>query len=232
MTSYAHAGFLCPKCGEDTWVWATASGNSFNAVFYTDGYGRGPMLPQDDRIVVCVHCKAYSWLEDIPDIERKRHGWGVDRASLCYDKRSVFVTGDKFERVLEQELWNSDAQEKYVRVKFWWAWNHRYRPPEHRELPSPLDFEEFFGKREQEVQEFELPMQQEENLIRLLELLDEHDNRSRVTKVEVLRHLGRFDECIALAASPIGDSYKRAVDFIAALASEKKRNLAVLPRNT
>jgi hypothetical protein len=104
-----------------------------------------------------------------------------------------------------QSFWRNPDEEQYIRIKAWWSSNSPYR--------------------DGSSQEFRLSSEQEDNLRRLLELLDADDPNESLMKAEILRQLGQFDECLKLLANPFDERFLQTVDAIKDLAHDRKRKV-------
>jgi hypothetical protein len=117
------------------------------------------------------------------------------------------VRGRQYEELLRQELWGNEDQEYVIRSMAWRSYNDAFRGrvhPTHSLTPD-----------------------QEANLARLLELLGSDDSGELLMKAEILRELGRFDECLELLTRPVDDGYLPLAKTVARLAQCKKRGVAL-----
>jgi hypothetical protein len=206
MTSYWFEVKQCPNCDCEFIYWAVASCNTFHAKFYTDGFVDGPMYDEGGYLLTCPGCNKSLWCEDVPTKEtlsNLEYFSGSVRGSLPPAER---VRGSQYEDLLRQAIWKTEAQEKYVRVRAWWSFNSPYRG--------------------QITDEFKMPPEQKQNLLRLLQLLDTNAPSDSIMKGEILRELGRFDECLKHLEQPFEDRYLPAVDTIRKLANCENRQVA------
>ena len=95
---------------------------------------------------------------------------------------------------------SSLEKERYLRFRVWWAGNDPRRAAKAR---TPLSSKEVG------------------NLEALAGLLDTGDEESRLTKAEIMRELGRYDEAIVLLAGPFDEQLSKAVALISALVQKK-----------
>jgi hypothetical protein len=176
MTSYRVEVRQCADCGCQFKTWAFASRNMFGVKFYTDGFVDGSMYDEGSALRVCPECSKWLWQEDLPALESKRDflAWNDPRLSALPGVETV--RGRAYEDALRQAIWTNDAQEKYVRIRAWWSFNDAYR--------GQVD------------DQSSLPTEQEENLLSLLKLLRANHWDDRITKAEIFRELGQFDECL------------------------------------
>lgn len=204
MTSYASEVKGCPHCKSRQHVDFCRSCNTINAKFYTDGFVYGPMYDETCFLLVCSECHEYFWLEE-----------GLDETSLdSTSEGAVFtgyaegVRGSGYEEALRRAPWRNDAQERYVRIRAWWASNDPYR--------------------EQTVQEFRLSLEQEENLRRLVQLLDGSEPEDLLMKAELYRELGLFKDCFEQLTAKFEDKYSLALNTILEQAALEKRQVEQL----
>jgi len=212
MTSYQIDIKQCAKCGCEFTSWEVASCNTFGAKFYTDGCVKGPMYDRGSPLLICPGCSKYFWREDVPTLESMRDNKYFIKYVGNSDKRafpnSGCVQGHHYEDMVRQSFWRTPDVEKYIRIRAWWSSNSPYR--------------------ENPTQEFRLSTEQEDNLRRLLELLDADDPHESLMKAEILRELGEFKECLKLLAKPFEEMFLPTVDAIKALAHDRKRKVELL----
>ena len=208
MTSYWIEIKQCPTCSCEFTAWAVASHNTIDAKFFTDGFVYGPMYDEGSALLMCPGCNKYFWREDVPTRESMRDSQyfrDAERRSLPDAKQ---VHGRDNDDLLHQAFWKSEAQEKYIRIRAWWSFNSAYRG--------------------HATEEFNLSPEQEANLLRLLQLLSTNDPDESITRAEVLRELGQFDNCLKQLDQPFEERYLAAVDTIKRLAMCKKRMVGTI----
>lgn len=187
----------CPRCGDLFVELTLASGNTFGAVWWTDGKEEAPMLPDLPRFVGCPYCPALLWLEDLETVGE------VDpfMENGPFSHVAVYrrLEARALARAADTGACGEDpSRHLYLRVRAWWASNDRFRQtgrarPRSREATQ--------------------------NLVHLFELLDERKSADqRLMKAEVARELGRFDETERLLASKVPKPYALAADTIRNLA--------------
>lgn len=203
MTSYRTDIKQCPNCGCEFAAWNVASCNTLGAVFYTNGFVDGPMYHEGNALLACPGCKKYLWWDDAPTRESMRDSqYFREQRSL---PNASFVTD--YEDVLHQAPWKNEVQEKYSRIKAWRELSVRY-------CDSTLDVE--------------LPPIQEANLLRLLQLLDTNSLDDSIMKAEVLRALGRFNECLEQLDRSFDSELLPTIKAIKKLTIRKKRHAGVV----
>ncbi len=181
------------------------SGNTFGAKFWTDGKREAPMLPDQPWLVLCPHCHAPLWINELQSLG-ECDLWcelnGKFRDALHYDPLSV----DEYFALLEQGI-DESLKEQYVRLRAWWAGNDL--------------------RRNQAMDIMPMSAREASNLAVFATMLDESDADERVMKAEVLRELSCFDEASELLATLVdeplveiirsliekGDPYVREMHF-------------------
>ena len=217
MTSYRIEIKLCPHCDGKSPLLECISSNTFGAQAYTDGCVVGPMHDFGSALMTCQRCRRHQWREDVPTMKSmsdRDYGSLFDRTPESYKNRypelgspQPFFTAH-YEDALRQELWETEAQEKYIRIRAWWSFNNGYR--------------------EQTTEKFNLSSEQEANLLKLLQLLNKDNPETSIMKAEVFRELGQFDECIKQLNQPFDIKYLPAVNTIKKLANCKKRYVGMI----
>ena len=201
MTSYTNEPIECPHCEAALEILLLTSCNTFGAEFYTDGFVDGPMYDETSRLQLCPSCGEYFWLEDATsECSESDSGAGQFRP------RSGAVRGPQYEDALRRAVWKSRDQELYVRVRAWWSSNAPYRS--------------------QPAESFDLSAQEEANLTRLLDLLDDESPDALIMRAEIYRELGRFEDSLEALGRVSDDRYATAVQRVGALARAMTRTVA------
>ena len=170
----------CPLCEQLGRYSSIASGNTFGAVYYTDGKRVAPMLPDTSSVVRCGHCSGVFWLESAADVG-EYSPWGRDAkpidptwaAALCLvepDERQDLAN-------LEQLMTAQPKSARDVRLFTWWRGNDRQR-----------------GERLiDDDATAELISTRHDNMRALIDLLDTAEPVDQLMRAEVLRQLGEFE---------------------------------------
>ena len=171
---------VCPECGETKEVMTLMSGNTFGADFWSDGKMDAPMLPQPSPIQKCPHCGAYIWAPS-QEVKTAKDGHeSFELGILSYDE-----TKDAVKKLLKTHTDTKD--ELAIRFTFIQAYNDEYRRLD-------KDGQRYQGRTGEPSDEDFLFFN--ECLERAYEAFMAFGDRSSVA--EMLRELGRFDECVAL----------------------------------
>ena len=150
------------------------------------------MLPHPPAIVRCDGCGHVYWLKDAQKIGELSLGEKCESAAPPEWQQAEFVHEPDeggYYRAIGRGMARTREEEKEARILAWWKSNEPLRR-DLNVMPSGIDV----GGRQA-------------NLECLISLLDEDEERDRITKAEILRELGRFEEALAtLGAVHQGDS--------------------------
>ncbi len=184
----------CSSCLKPIAQDTIASGNTFGATFWTDGKREAPMLPDQPWLVMCPHCHALLWIDELEELG-EIEPWG-ERDSRFKDViKYELPSHDEYCAFLEKDIETPD-KERYVRLRAWWAGNDARRTK----------------KTEMQISDREAS-----NLTAFAQLLDEADPNDLVMKAEIMRELGRFDNARALLANSDNSNMSQAVSIIQCL---------------
>lgn len=186
---------ICSKLIEEATI---GSGNTFGAIYWTDGKREAPMLPDQPWLVMCPHCHAPLWIDELEEIG-KVEPWGEVEKKFT-DARAYETPSARDYFALLQIGCAEPEKEHYVRLRAWWAGNDKRR-----------------------TKATEIPMSSRDvaNLTAFAQTLDESDANQLVMKAEVMRELGRFDDALSLLAKSTDENLAQAVEIIRSL-SEKR----------
>lgn len=166
----------CSACRQKLVQHSIVSGNTFGARSWTDGKMVARMLPDWPRIVKCPKCEAVFWFDDAPLLA----GRVTSQNAKDGAEPGILTEKDYLDFLARPGL--EKSREIYARCRAWWCANDRDRDGG----STPVKFS----------------VPQQENLQRLLPLLNENLPEERVMKAELLRELGRFPECLGLLSDP------------------------------
>jgi hypothetical protein len=187
----------CPGCGAAARVVVVEGREDERPVVWTDGYQEIGGRPLDQLIARCSGCRRLYWLEAAQPVDRSSSQPLVEPV----DENSYY-------EALDAGLAVGVEQELALRVLAWWRSNDRFRKgtqlPRHPTEPRVID-----------------------NLERLIVLCAEGDHEIRLTRVEALRQLARFDEASETLAGLCSD-YDAAGRKLAALIAARSRSLEIL----
>lgn len=212
-----------------------ASIHIYGATYWSDGYTSSICISGGSDIGVCPSCESMFWLEDAKQLgilhdEPESTAWPwwkraasrFDEADSAIMKRekdwreipdSWYFTTDVGQPRARELIWalqhgiaDTPEREWRLRQKLWWAGNHGDRG---YVLKNPMDSE-----------------QVRENLMSLLDRVNQETDavKQALTHAELLRHLGRFDDALAvLEHSVLADN--QVVPLIAERARNKDKKV-------
>jgi hypothetical protein len=182
--------YKCPSCEAVLKNSSLASGNTFGAVFFSDGKRIAPMLPDIPNLTKCSKCDTILWLSDLKELgEKLISNRDYSDHPDWKDSPEVGHLGLKdLYRALEANSFAEDASQKkqreiFIRQRIWWEYNSS------------------FDKSIDEVNAWC------ENCFNLLEVLDVKNNDHRCMAAELHRNLGNFLKCLKLVRE-LPDNYK------------------------
>lgn len=196
MTSLPDYYYDCPKCYGTLFAERIVN----DSVYYENTWSDGKIVPKRHpelpKIVRCPNCSTTVWLVNKRDEEAIRQEENTIGGWFKKDKVS-WLTIDEYFLALENNVFSSDEQERYIRQQIIWAFNDRIRQGKqliNSESESKLGYS---------------------NIVRTLELLDYNDEGQILIIAELNRYLGRFEKCKRILSSnnnPKLDFVKRAIE--------------------
>ena len=161
----------CSECSNLIEQPTIMSGNSFGARFWTDGKMNAPMLPDEPRLVKCPHCDALIWIEEMEEVEEVMP-WEQTEFSI---RAKPFIV-PKFRAYISllKTADHTRENEKYVRIRAWWAGNDK--------------------RRSASANRKDISKGEQQNLESLVELLNAADEQECLMMAEIYRELGKFEE--------------------------------------
>jgi len=204
MTTYYPERMCCPRCEHTFSYMAVGSYNTFGATFFTDGYIEGPMYDDQGRLFRCPKCRSLNWHDELVcDGEGDEDELG-----------SVFEVGplplEHYPAVLDEAPWRGQDEEKYVRIAAFWGANM----PRRGNSDPPVPFTE----------------SEERNLLALLERLDD-SSQDRLMRAEILREMGRFEECLEVLMGLEDAELEGLVKLIRELAMGSDTRVVAIPES-
>lgn len=202
MTTFTTVTHKCPTCSNLIERDEILSGNTFDAVLWSDAKFEAPMLPDQPQLMKCPYCETALWVNEL-----EKEGDEEEEFDIIFD----FIEFEKPESVEKiqakpcqplvvddyKKLLKTNAypviQERYLRLTLWWMGNDKRRTSEQK---IPLSEDEM------------------ENLNAFLLILDEENTNDLIMKVEILRELKEFDSAKKLLAKFIEINDKRFSNVI------------------
>ena len=177
MTQYRVHTVRCPNCSR--WfnftrlaMYSTFAGAS--TTIYTDFFNEA--APSNSALLGCPHCSTTYWSKDLPI--SSTYGLGEFRGK---SPSASPIYGAKLVELLEQRFWKTQEEEFFLRVMAWWWLNMPYRKAEEGKSTAA-----------------EIDERLHENLSGLLPLVEATTTSRTIMRAEILRELGRFQECIGV----------------------------------
>ena len=187
----------CEKCSRLIEQFDLLSGNTLGGQYWTDGFKRFPMLPEQPWLVKCPYCESLLWIDEQELFDEENILLTEQRSegTRPYSMVSIVDVRDKLQ---EKNL--SKRKELYLRIQLWWKSNDHVRNGGN-------------GK----VQVFHM----QENLRVLLKLLTDQDDNSVIMMAEIHRQLGEFGETKRLLNREFDVEFNLIVSLIRDLADKK-----------
>jgi hypothetical protein len=182
--------YKCPKCGSYTHKESLLSGNTFGAKNYSDGKQIAPMLPTFPYLNKCENCGHFYWLNN----KTKADINSVSDSSKKHTAR--FLEIDEFKGALMYMKDLDAAHERYIRNQIYWSFNDRTR-----------NGKDIFINEDEEILYIS-------NILFLFDLLDENKTEDLITKAEMHRNIGLFDDAIKYLDKIENKDFKWVVDRI------------------
>lgn len=204
MTTYFPAHMRCPDCNHLFSYMAMGSCNTFGATFYTDGYVDGPMYVDEGQLFICPNCSKLGWNDEFRIDENSPTS--EDRFDFSGQSEPVHV--DEYPGLLEQKPWRNPGEEKYVRIRAFWAANNHRRLQTENLQP--------FSRDELDNQE------------RLMGLLDDSPSE-QLLHAELLREMACFQECLEMLGCIEDPRLAEYCASIRQLAQEKNFAVSKIP---
>jgi len=169
--------YKCPHCGHFLKERTLLSGNTCEAMFYSDGKRIAPMLPEFPDLTKCKKCNHIFWLS-IFKIVGQEDCWNPDSKWADAECAEFLNIKDLF-RALEMY----PKKEKDIRIWILWTFNDRIRNG--KEIFIDPDDKDLW----------------EQNSNALLKLFDDSNLERKFLKAELYRNLGEFEKCIDIIES-------------------------------
>lgn len=192
----------CSECSGLIIKDSLLSGNTFGAIFWTDGKMEAPMLPDYPSLVKCPHCRSPVWLDRLESLDEINHFESMnasaeDPLELDQEDYAAYFSSNN---LLKPDV------EKNLRFRAWWRGN------DDRRRGRLSNFTEI----------------ETNNLKALAEILDESDDSERLMKAEIMRELGDFDQALELLDQTFDGDLADAVKAIRGLTQQGEAVVAAL----
>ena len=173
-----------------------SSGNTFRAVYWTDGKREAPMMPDEPWLRCQPDTGELFWTDECEKVAR------VDCDDQTYDHvpHAEEPSWVDYQEALKTGLGGSKEKEHYIRLRYWWVGNDPIRRGEVT-IPKIPDFNG--------------------NLLKLRALLDPGILDQRLMAIEISRELRDFQAAELLLDYLFPEEYKGTVDLLRKLIAEK-----------
>ena len=198
----------CPLCSGLAKYPTVASGNTFGAVYYTDGKRVAPMLPATPSVVRCAACRGVFWRTAAAEVGQF-DAYRSDTESLDpeWHAAGYLHEPDEAEHLtaLDRLIASSPGEERGIRLVAWWRGNDRHR--ETSPTPAP-DNPKVVRRRHA-------------NMHQLIALLDTAEPSDQLMRAEVLRQLGEFEQATAILSKRFPPEYDTALSRLLGLCAQR-----------
>ena len=193
MSTYADFPILleCPNCKRLKPLVHQASGNTYGAVFWSDMKREAPMLTPLSSIQKCPSCGRFFALKEAKDktFPPRDHNTTWDTGKLTFRQAIAAVAQFASDSKTDPETILN------ARIILLQAYNDRFRQKKHIGILTWL-------RAKADLKVFQ------DNAKAILQM----DNAPPYLKAELLRELGRFDECLSMLETiPESDGWFKAV---------------------
>jgi len=198
----------CPLCSGLAKYPTVASGNTFGAVYYTDGKRVAPMLPATPSGVRCAACRGVCWRTAAAEVgQLNEQPEEPEVVNADWLKAGHLHEPDEAEHLtaLDRLIASSPGEERGIRLVAWWRGNDRHR--ETSPTPAP-DSPKVVRRRH-------------DNMHQLIALLDTAEPSDELMRAEALRQLGEFDQAVAILSKPFPPEYDTALSRLLGLCAQR-----------
>ncbi len=182
--------YKIPGTGTLVKIGTIGSGNTFGARFWTDGKMIAPMLSDEPWLQRHPGTGETFWTDECEEIASEDHWCNVSQYP------DVRFAEDAEEEDLQAELHSESLtpeKEEYLRIRLWWKWNDPIR-----EGSESVDRPDEFTP----------------NLQKLVALLSEDEDDTRLMKAEAFRELGEHEKASELLNQSFPENFMGAVNVI------------------
>jgi len=220
MTTYGPDEILsCPQCDALVRMKSMASGNTFGARYWTDGKRFAPMLSEQIRLVRCVNCLGFYWIDEAKSVGEVPFGVYKNPLTKITEGPAGGVPGNwldalhieqiELDGLIEakrQDVGRTEEETVYIFTQIWWSMNDLVREQMQRidEGSSLAEPHPLFNEHLQEFMGY----------------LNTSSDIDKLMKAEMLRELGRFGD-VGEVLSGVSNEFVVVSDRIKELADER-----------
>jgi hypothetical protein len=188
--------YECPSCKGLLERRSISSGNTSRAKFRSDGQMRAPMLPTTPLLVACPKCKASIFWPSSKEVDS--YETNVMTGFLGADPPSVetlaFRAEMKAKKLRYKDVFGYEQASSAQIIEF----IRNGSAESSFELPLRLLFWQRVNDERLEVGRIGLNSDEQENLQKLLLLIDLKTDSHRLQKAEIYRQLGQFNDAMRI----------------------------------
>lgn len=193
----------CPMCTGSIRRRTILSGNTFRSKRWSDGRLDAPMLPSLVRITRCAHCNHIVWLDDGSELGVFDEFDPSDRERTPEWEEAPVAQELDTQGLIEALEWNPiPERETVLRIKLWQKHNDAIREEFSTDCYPNTALDRTSEKLWKLIYKQDRPLSDrafpppgyDENLEKLLKLLDPTDDDNYLLYAEILRELGRCPE--------------------------------------
>jgi len=237
MTTYKPTNKKCPHCHDTFEFLEIMSHNTFSTTYWTDGRGYDA-LRGFNGMCKCPACSSFFWRKDAIAVKKEPYSdESFIKQRLAFINKMVHpknqdetnsedtypaiqdITLPQMFDFLVSPALTSTEEEYYVRKMIWWSYNDYYR--------ALYPHEEHYTQQEEGSPLVVLQEKNSENMKALLDLVELTSDEEILTKAELYRQLGQFDECLSLLTT-CSDKYEVAKSIIYEQATNKNNYVQLL----
>ena len=186
--------YECESCKRLFERRSISSGNTSRAKFRSDGQMSAPMLPTTPLLVACPHCKYSIFWPTAKEVDSYE----------TYDLTGIFDAGEMLPESLALRAEKKAKKQKYLDViRYEQASPQQIsefiqggRFDSSYELPLRLLFWQRCNDERLEVGRVGLKFDEQENLQKLLLLIDQNTDSHLLLKAEIFRQFGQFSDAV------------------------------------
>ena len=186
----------CPACEKLQQRQTLRSGNTFGAIYYSDGKYYAPMLPEYPYYVKCPACGVFFKITTTVII--KTMNADQDSRTKTTEENHVhpfvkFLTVDECIQAINNGLYNIDKKDSKewnddllsLRISIWRALNNRTQGTDNATAPI----------KELNDANADIKKIYDNNCRQILSLSKEDSDANLIMQAEIHRNLGEFDKC-------------------------------------
>jgi hypothetical protein len=195
-----------PNCKKPVKIESALSGNTFGAVWWTDGKCNAPMLVVHPRLMKSPAEGVFFWLDECQEIGEEDYYSEEANTAWLEVEFAEEPTEEELFALVESDQASGLDRQHYLRTQLWWAGNDHIRWGEASSLSE----------------------NHPKNLGLLLDLMDVMGSKEDWIRAEILRELGYFEESLMLLQRSKGRKYAEWRHLIQELAEKKDPLVAVV----